>query len=489
MSKKEIIRKVIQIGTWVEDIISNDFMKNIVTSVAQKQGKKRKLKLSQAGLKLIQSRFLQESKSVSFPLSEIKTVTKIPEAPSCIMFVLEDKVRRFRILAFRCSSEEDATQFTSLFDYIQLDQPRAVELKKEDNGNWTLRERNAHNTGRHMADIFNARSQTNGEVKPNGVVTTHIPVLDRNKNYTISQASPEHAKSDKPRFKYSFKRNKGSKKESHDGVDYKVVKNKGDDYVIETEVSQHPHVSMTSHTTTTLEPEFDVVKETTPIEVHMRHENPYDYSGDPNHIIYGSSTNSSRRSSNILPSKPVIYATHTHSEQPVEVHMRHESPYDYSGDPNHIIYGSSTNSSRRSSNILPSKPVIYATHTHSEQPVVYRANSRTYDTKPRPVTYYADPWATHRRFMGEYGTHLRPVSHHPAGSDHGSVIMRAETDSVSSKMSKRSRAMSKSEYSVKTTVERPIEATYGRRTVVVRRTEPGYMLVPIHRRSYHDVVL
>ncbi|KAK6968172.1 hypothetical protein BgiMline_028031 [Biomphalaria glabrata] len=437
MSKKEIIRKVIQIGTWVEDIISNDFMKNIVTSVAQKQGKKRKLKLSQAGLKLIQSRFLQESKSVSFPLSEIKTVTKIPEAPSCIMFVLEDKVRRFRILAFRCSSEEDATQFTSLFDYIQLDQPRAVELKKEDNGNWTLRERNAHNTGRHMADIFNARSQTNGEVKPNGVVTTHIPVLDRNKNYTISQASPEHAKSDKPRFKYSFKRNKGSKKESHDGVDYKVVKNKGDDYVIETEVSQHPHVSMTSHTTTTLEPEFDVVKETTPIEVHMRHENPYDYSGDPNHIIYGSSTNSSRRSSNILPSKPVIYAT----------------------------------------------------HTHSEQPVVYRANSRTYDTKPRPVTYYADPWATHRRFMGEYGTHLRPVSHHPAGSDHGSVIMRAETDSVSSKMSKRSRAMSKSEYSVKTTVERPIEATYGRRTVVVRRTEPGYMLVPIHRRSYHDVVL
>uniref|UniRef100_A0A2C9L336 Uncharacterized protein n=1 Tax=Biomphalaria glabrata TaxID=6526 RepID=A0A2C9L336_BIOGL len=437
MSKKEIIRKVIQIGTWVEDIISNDFMKNIVTSVAQKQGKKRKLKLSQAGLKLIQSRFLQESKSVSFPLSEIKTVTKIPEAPSCIMFVLEDKVRRFRILAFRCSSEEDATQFTSLFDYIQLDQPRAVELKKEDNGNWTLRERNAHNTGRHMADIFNARSQTNGEVKPNGVVTTHIPVLDRNQNYTISQASPEHAKSDKPRFKYSFKRNKGSKKESHDGVDYKVVKNKGDDYVIETEVSQHPHVSMTSHTTTTLEPEFDVVKETTPIEVHMRH----------------------------------------------------ESPYDYSGDPNHIIYGSSTNSSRRSSNILPSKPVIYATHTHSEQPVVYRANSRTYDTKPRPVTYYADPWATHRRFMGEYGTHLRPVSHHPAGSDHGSVIMRAETDSVSSKMSKRSRAMSKSEYSVKTTVERPIEATYGRRTVVVRRTEPGYMLVPIHRRSYHDVVL
>ncbi|XP_013068272.2 uncharacterized protein LOC106056205 [Biomphalaria glabrata] len=437
MSKKEIIRKVIQIGTWVEDIISNDFMKNIVTSVAQKQGKKRKLKLSQAGLKLIQSRFLQESKSVSFPLSEIKTVTKIPEAPSCIMFVLEDKVRRFRILAFRCSSEEDATQFTSLFDYIQLDQPRAVELKKEDNGNWTLRERNAHNTGRHMADIFNARSQTNGEVKPNGVVTTHIPVLDRNKNYTISQASPEHAKSDKPRFKYSFKRNKGSKKESHDGVDYKVVKNKGDDYVIETEVSQHPHVSMTSHTTTTLEPEFGVVKETTPIEVHMRHENPFDYSGDPNHIIYGSSTNSSRRSSNILPSKPVIYAT----------------------------------------------------HTHSEQPVVYRANSRTYDTKPRPVTYYADPWATHRRFMGEYGAHLRPVSHHPAGSDHGSVIMRAETDSVSSKMSKRSRAMSKSEYSVKTTVERPIEATYGRRTVVVRRTEPGYMLVPIHRRSYHDVVL
>ncbi|KAH9491559.1 hypothetical protein Btru_030663 [Bulinus truncatus] len=396
MSKREIVKKVIHLGTWLKDIINDDFMMTVAAAAKDQTGKKRKLKLSRAGLKLIQSRFLQESKSVSYTLPEIKTVTKLSEAPSCVMFVLEDSVNRFRILAFRCGTEADAAQITSLFDQIQLDQPAVIEVKKEDGENWTMKQRNAQNkanANRHMAEIFNERSLANGEVKPNGAVT--LSATGASGQHARAGSAKHHphpqdksSRGDKGHHKLpSFKRGRGSSKKKHkDDTDYKVVKNKGDEYVIETEVSQYPYV-LSTNTHTVLDPEIDVVK-TIPVEVkvitdhHHHQQHPGEHGRDDNHLIY---------------SQP-------HGQE--DNHLIYSQPHGQ--EDNHLIY------SQPHSAALPSKPLVYTSHTYADNPVVYRPNSRMYDTRPRPVSYYADPWGSHRRFMGEYSGQPRVVSHHPS---------------------------------------------------------------------------
>lgn len=187
-----LTKKVSLVGTWHEDVFTDDLLRKIATYATVEKGKKAKVKLSGAGLRVLRSRLLQADTSQFYAFNTLKTVARNPNAPRCVMFILADTRRKYQIIAFRCVTEEDAYELVTFAGKIRKEEQISnVEFKKRENGNWTLRERSAHNANRHMAELFS--QQSNDGVTPdatastpasasprpqNGDVPHHVPVLD-----------------------------------------------------------------------------------------------------------------------------------------------------------------------------------------------------------------------------------------------------------------------------------------------------------------------
>ncbi|XP_059144711.1 uncharacterized protein LOC131931899 [Physella acuta] len=454
MSGLEVTKKVSHLDTFHEDVFTDDIIKIIAASAVSQKGKKKKLVLNKTGMKLIQSRFLQERKVETFPISEIKAVEKTPNSKSTIMFVMSDPKKKYKILAFKCSSEEDVILLTSIFSKIKSDMHSAnVELRKRENGNWTLSQRSAHNANRHLTEIFVERKQPYDEIatKSNGNVA-HVPVLDRSKTEPIQTQSTSTfiKRSNNNNNNYNNNNNHHTKPVTVTTTENVVtitnehgqtkVKDLDDDYVIETEVSPYPYASIKKkpHDVQDVESVRDELENLTYEVRELR-----------------------ARLDSDRPDGSVV----SHSLAPSVRY--HSGPV-----------------------ALPSRPVVYATSSHVAQPVVYRAPPKTYEARMSVhAGYYTNPWASHRRLTGEFAGPPRVLRRHLSGESDHSSKMKYETDSVISKSSHRSRSTHKSEFSIPTTIPRTIEDTYGRHTIVRRRDPAQVYLVRPRPHTYHDVVL
>ncbi|GFR72863.1 hypothetical protein ElyMa_000389400 [Elysia marginata] len=204
-------KKASLLGTWHEDVFTDELLKKIATYATVEKGKNAKVKLSGAGLRICRSRFLQADTSQFYAFHTLKTVTRNPAAPRCVMFILADTRRKYQIIAVRCQTEEDAYDLVNFTARIKKEeQVSNVEFKKRDNGNWTLRERSAHNANRHMAELFNQHTNGTDETtgttvstspRPqNGDVKNHVPVIDASRNRG-SYVKRQHSSSTKKSVK------------------------------------------------------------------------------------------------------------------------------------------------------------------------------------------------------------------------------------------------------------------------------------------------
>ncbi|GFO29643.1 hypothetical protein PoB_005614800 [Plakobranchus ocellatus] len=424
-----VTKKASLLGYWREDVFTDELLKKIAAYDAVEKGKKAKLKLSGAGLRITQPRFLQSDKSEFYPIQNVKTVARNPGAPRCVMFILADPRRKYQIIAVRCASEVDAADLINFMAQVKKDQQISnVEFRKRDNGNWTLRERSAHNANRLMADqLFSEQNNNNVTATkttvistvgaPNGGVPNHTPVLDaRGRGSYVKRQDSNLARKS---FRDSGEINK--------------------DYIIETEVttekSQPQNVDALKGKIDSLTQELREIK--TFISQTARADAPDGKKMQAEPVRSYSYTVPATRTQEILPSRPQM---------------------------NRVVY--------------------------QQQPVIYRAPTKTNEGRllGPSATYFTDPWAAHRRVSHSFT--MPKKGKNRKDSFQGSNKVTFDNESVVSNSSRKSKTLRlySSIGNIPSTIERSIEDTYVRPVIMQRH---GSMTVYDGGRprpvSYHMV--
>ncbi|RUS72199.1 hypothetical protein EGW08_020048 [Elysia chlorotica] len=430
MSALVLSKGVSLLGSWHEDVFTEDLLQKIAAYAAAEKGKKAKVKLSGAGLRISRPRFLQADSSQFFAFDAIKTVTRNPHAPRCVMFILADQRCRYQIIAVRCQSDVDASDLINFSAQMKKEQKVSnVEFKKRDNGNWTLRERSAHNANRHMAELFN--EQTNGgggdgviAISPaspavittqrsrDGSVSNHVPVLDASRpSVRGSYVKRQHSSS--------------TKRASRSSADI------DGEYIVETVVDTGDRTDGVDEMRALVEQQQNISAGTS--------------NGKP------------------VMAQPGVVSVYSHG---VNTHTTHEA--------------------------LPSRPQVLtavpAAQQQKPQPaVVHRAAPVAYEARIIGGTttgYFPgpNPWGSHRRVSGVPGSSTLPHQNRSRTDSLQGNFDRVSMLSVS-KGSSRSRSMR----SIPTTIERSIEDTYAR-PVILRRYGSAQLVAGRPRpASYHVV--
>ena len=463
MASIEVIKKVHYVGMWLEDVFSDDLINRVASRALADKGKGVKVTLSQMGLRLKRTRIFTENVSEFFPISSVRAVMRNPRLPQCVMFVLTDTRKKYKIIALKCSTEGEAIHLNNIFQQIMRDvslksQVKGVELKKRsDNGNWTLAHRTSHNANMHLAEIFSEHTNSNGHV--NG----HVPVLDKSKqdmpdasvalhtSYVKRNALNSSSSSSVP---VTPRENNSDEKEDDD--DTIVVQtqaftfNDKDEYTIETEVEPYPSSPLSvsqqhSPTISYIPNNKDELK----IDLHRTNELDMEsVKGDLNSL-----TEEVRGLKNILQTMSVKDSVDG---------SQADFPYTLPSHPN---------------------PNIYAV------PRIVRAPTKTYEAKiavPRR-TQQPDPWASHHRLSGSFVM--------PPSSARGSMRSQADNMSVKSGISAVSGVSGRRSMSYrmvpsgyftgnKLTIERSIEDTYGRPIKRVGSAPQSRTVIPV---QYHTV--
>lgn len=177
-----IERKAYYVGTWRDDAVTDAIMRQIVARSQAEKGQKVKVRLSKDGISITKTVLFQDNSISSFPLHDIYFFTVNQRNPTCLLCIVADPVRKYCILAMRTVNATEAQEIIATFNALKQN-PRInsgnVELRRKDNGNWTLRDRTAHHANRHLQEIFNESSGTTTPVpQPNGTAEGYAPVLD-----------------------------------------------------------------------------------------------------------------------------------------------------------------------------------------------------------------------------------------------------------------------------------------------------------------------
>lgn len=176
--------KVHYIGIWNEDTFTDDVIKQIAAHSKTQKGKKVKLTLNNVGIKFSKYKIFQQQFIEFYPYDHLKAVTKNPCYGSCIMFIFGGREKKHRIIVIKCPSDSNSIYIVNrVSQYQQNYKGEDVEFKKRENGNWTLRERSAHNANMHLKEIFKENQETSDTeqtAKLNGDIH-HVPVLDKSK--------------------------------------------------------------------------------------------------------------------------------------------------------------------------------------------------------------------------------------------------------------------------------------------------------------------
>lgn len=228
MSSLKVTKKASLLGSWSEDVFTDEIVKSIASRARTEKGKKVKVILNETGLKITRSRFFQEKVSKFFPVEDMKTVARSPEFSQCALFILSDPERKYKIIALRCATDADVAHLIDVFSEIQKEQQTTnVELRRRENGNWTLRGRTIHNANRHVAEIFRPNGQVS--VKENGDITDSPVPKGKDDTSKSSHYKGVYVK----RNNHSGSGKRIHKKKKDAGSDHD---DDDDDYVIETEV-------------------------------------------------------------------------------------------------------------------------------------------------------------------------------------------------------------------------------------------------------------
>uniref|UniRef100_A0A0B6ZEI2 Uncharacterized protein n=1 Tax=Arion vulgaris TaxID=1028688 RepID=A0A0B6ZEI2_9EUPU len=237
MYNHEVTRHVHLVGSWNEDVVTDRTINDIATRSKIEKGRKIKMRVNDAGIKLSRLRLIKGMESITFPTRDVQTVTQNPEFPKCIMVILSDQEKRYKIIAMRCETNAGAEHLTGVFAVTQKKVHSSnVELKKREDGNWTLRGRINHNANVHHVEMFNENIQVNGDVSAAGTNDdlSHVQLVEA--NYIPRSVNPHteaYPKHEKKEIKDTFVKRKVDSDD--DGDD--------DDYVIETEVTANPYAS------------------------------------------------------------------------------------------------------------------------------------------------------------------------------------------------------------------------------------------------------
>lgn len=405
MASQEVSRKVKMLGSWNEDVFTDEIVKTIAALARSEKGKTVKVVLSLKGVKLTRSKLFQESKTTIFPIRDLKTVTRSPEFSQCVLLILSNVDKKYKIIALRCASEKDAVHLLNGFADIQKDlQSSQLELKKKDNGNWTLRERLFHRWRKPVTEIYSDH-KPNGEIvtaAENGTVMKHRPGTGTTAVYNTASL---------PRGVY-MKRGPFGNSNSyrvHRKKTYESDRNTDDDFVIETEVLSSPQATT---------------------EVHTRHHSD-DIRKDRIRAEYASPKIQEVDRRRIVSGRHLVYSG------------QHITPS------HNVVYSAKSRSAVTS------------------QPVVYREpSSRTYAARVEaPVDYYPKFVKGHAR--GSMQSEILPVR--VWGGNWNMTFDQHSVRSNNSKKSSQSRRKRSSDFYYPTTVARSIENTYPRPPVVFRR--------------------
>lgn len=159
------------IGTWREDLVTDNVMRQILARSHAEKGEKVKVKLSKDGLSVVQTVLFQESALTSFPLRDMYFMTVNQNHPTCLLAIASDPVRKYVIVALKTSTETEAQEIANTFQSLK-ENPSInsgnVELRRQDNGRWTLRERSRHNADRQLQNM-----------DPDGVYNVAQPAVPR----------------------------------------------------------------------------------------------------------------------------------------------------------------------------------------------------------------------------------------------------------------------------------------------------------------------
>ena len=127
MTSLVVTKKASLLGSWREDVFTDELLKKIAAHAAVEKGKKAKVKLSAAGLRITRSRFLQADTTHFYASTDVKTVTRNPHAPCCVMFILADPKRKYQIVALRCATEVDAADLVNFTAQMKKDQQVRID--------------------------------------------------------------------------------------------------------------------------------------------------------------------------------------------------------------------------------------------------------------------------------------------------------------------------------------------------------------------------
>ncbi|XP_067681549.1 uncharacterized protein [Haliotis asinina] len=181
MSADVIERKAYFVGLWRGDVVSDNIIRQLRVKSEADKGKKVKIRLSKDGVQIRKPAMFQASSLFdTYRMSDIFFITVNQQNRSCLLCIVRDLKHKYAILAFRCTSDLDAGLFVQNFkSWKSLSRGGNYELKRKQDGNWTLRNRSASPT-RQPLQIPNGRPthfQVNGDVR-------HVSHTPRHTNHT-----------------------------------------------------------------------------------------------------------------------------------------------------------------------------------------------------------------------------------------------------------------------------------------------------------------
>ncbi|XP_046581827.1 uncharacterized protein LOC124289265 [Haliotis rubra] len=178
MSADVIERKAYFVGIWRGDVVSDNIIRQLRVKSEADKGKKVKIRLSKDGVQIRKPAMFQASSLFdTYRMADIFFMTVNQQNRSCLLCIVRDLKHRYAILAFRCSSDLDAGLFVQNFkSWKSRSRGGNYELKRKQDGNWTLRNRIASPT-RQPLQIPNGRPAhlpVNGDVRH----VNHAPMND-----------------------------------------------------------------------------------------------------------------------------------------------------------------------------------------------------------------------------------------------------------------------------------------------------------------------
>lgn len=176
MDTKSMKKKAWYLGTWRQSVLADNVIKQIQQLVARKKGSPVKLCLAKDGIRVFVSNLLQGKVLIDhIPFSDLYFMTVNQHNPQCLLVIAKDPRHKYRIIAYRCENALDAGIFIQYYKDVRKSMTSVegynIELKRSNEGNWTLRSKQQEEDKRQLRTIVNMHADT-PTMKQNGVVKT-----------------------------------------------------------------------------------------------------------------------------------------------------------------------------------------------------------------------------------------------------------------------------------------------------------------------------